>query len=127
MKTKMLIADDDQDAREIIKLALGNDRYEMSEAESIAGLRRLLDGPAPEVVLLDLSFPDGNSLSVLPELKQKWRASKVIILTGYGTVDAAEQAYKLDGSLFLQSKPFDLETLRVLVELAAATKPAARA
>ena len=38
----------------------------------------------------------------------------------------AEEAYKVDPQLFLQSKPFDSETLRALVELALATNLAPR-
>jgi DNA-binding NtrC family response regulator len=120
MKTTILIVDDEADIREWVKLVLGSDNYELTEAWDLAGLRRSLAGPAPGVVILDLKLPDGNSLSVLPELKQKWPASKVILLTGYGTVEAAEEAYKMDAQLFLESKPFDPGTLRALVELALA-------
>jgi len=120
MKTSILIVDDEADIREWVKLVLGSDNYELTEAWDLAGLRRSLAGPAPGVVILDLKLPDGNSLSVLPELKQKWPASKVILLTGYGTVEAAEEAYKMDAQLFLESKPFDPGTLRALVELALA-------
>jgi len=37
---------------------------------------------------------------------------------------AAEEAYKVDPQLFLQTKPFDPETLRALVELALSGSPA---
>jgi two-component system response regulator AtoC len=123
MKTKVLVVDDKAEIREWVKLVLGQDTYDVIEAQDVAGLRRSLAGPAPALVILDLKLPDGNSLAVLPELKQKWPASKVIILTGYGTVEAAEEAYKVDPELFLQSKPFDPETLRALVELALSAKP----
>jgi DNA-binding NtrC family response regulator len=123
MKTSILIVDDEVDLRERVKLVLGSVKYELTEAGDLAGLRRALAGPAPDVVILDLRLPDGNSLSALPELKQKWPASKVIILTGHGTVEVAEEAYKVDPQLFLQSKPFDPGTLRALVELALAGKP----
>ena len=121
MKTTLLIVDDEADIRERVKLVLGSEKYELSEVADLAGLRRSLAGPAPGVVILDLKLPDGNSLSVLPELKQKWPTCKVIILTGYGGVEAAEEAYKVDPQLFLESKPFDPGTLRALVELALAS------
>jgi DNA-binding NtrC family response regulator len=124
MKTTILIVDDEADIRERVKRILGSDKYELTEAGDLAGLRRALAGPAVDAVILDLKLPDGNSLDALPELKQKWPASKVIILTGYGSVEAAEAAYKVDPHLFLQSKPFDEGTLRALVELALASKPA---
>jgi DNA-binding NtrC family response regulator len=126
MKTNILIVDDEAVIREHVRLVLGSDQYEMTEAADLAGLRRSLAGPAPGVVILDLKLPDGNSLDVLPELKQKWPASKVILLTGYGTVEAAEKAYKVDAQLFLHGKPFDPGTLRALVELALAGNPVPR-
>ena len=123
MKTSILIVDDEADIRERVKLVLGSDKYELTEAGNLADLRRSLAGPAAEVVILDLVLPDGNALDLLPELKQKWPASKVIILTGHGTVEVAEEAFKVDPKLFLQTKPFDAGTLRALVELALATNP----
>ncbi len=123
MKSAVLIVEDEADIRELVKLALGNESYAMTEAADVAGLRRAMAGPAPGVVILDLQLPDGNSLALLPELKEKWPDSKVIILTGYGTVEAADEAYRTDPDLFLQSKPFDPGTLRALVELALTGAP----
>jgi len=118
MKTTILVVDDEAEIREWVKLVLGDDKYLFTEAQDLASLRRCLGGSAPGVVILDLKLPDGHSLTMLPELKQKWPASKVILLTGYGTVEAAEQAYKVDPQLFLQSKPLDAGMLRALVDLA---------
>ena len=39
-------------------------------------------------------------------------------MTGYGTAEVAEKAYKVDKSLFLLSKPVDAGTLSALVALA---------
>lgn len=109
--------------RELVRLALASDRYEVSEAADLAGLRRALVGAAPEVVILDLNLPDGNSLAVLPDLKGRWPRSKLIILTGYGTVEVADEAYKSVPDLFLQTKPIDGGMLRALVELAMSRPP----
>lgn len=126
MKTSILVVDDEPVIREFIKVLLGSTQYEVTEGESLADLRRSLAGPAPAVVILDLRLPDGNSLELLPELKQMWPASKVIILTSYGTVEVAEEAFTVDPQLFLLSKPFDPETFRALVELALASQPVER-
>jgi DNA-binding NtrC family response regulator len=124
MKTTILIVEDEAVIRELVSHVLGSETCEVSEVENLAGLRRSLAGPAPALVILDLKLPDGHGLSMLPELKQKWPATKVIILTGYGSVDAAEEAYKVDPELFLLSKPMDPGTLRALVELALSGKRA---
>ena len=123
MKTTILIVDDEAEIRERVKYVLGSDKYEMTEATDLAGLRQALAGPAADLVLLDLRLPDGHALEALPELNQKWPTSRVIIVTGHGTVEVAEEAYKVDPQLFLLSKPFDSGTLQALVELALAGKP----
>ena len=69
MKTSKLIVDDEASIRSQVKLVLGRDKYEMTEAENLADLRRSLAGPAPELVILDLRLSDGNALDVLPELQ----------------------------------------------------------
>jgi DNA-binding NtrC family response regulator len=120
MKARIMIVDDDEPLRAAVKEILTLDGYEMSEAGDVAGLRRAFDGPAPDAVILDLSLPDGNGLAVLPELKQKWPAAKVVILTGYGTMDAAREAYEQMEDVYFESKPFDAGLLKALLELALA-------
>ena len=71
MKTSIKIVDDEASIREQVKLVLGADKYALTEAGSLADLRRSLSGPAPALVILDLRLSDGNALDVLPELKQK--------------------------------------------------------
>ena len=122
MKAKILIVDDEEDLRGIIKDLFEMEGYEVSEAADAASLRRQLDGAPPDIVLLDLKLPDGDGLALLPEIKKKWPKSKVIILTGYGTVDVAEGAFKMDDQIYLQSKPFDAGVLKALVEVALTRK-----
>jgi DNA-binding NtrC family response regulator len=122
MKAKILIVDDEAELRGVVKDLLGMEGYEMAEAADIASLRQRLEGAPADIVLLDLKLPDGDGLTLLPEIKQKWPNSKVIILTGYGTVDVAEGAFKTDDQIFLQSKPFDAGILKALVELALTRK-----
>jgi len=125
MKARITIVDDDKEIRSLIKAIFSMEGCEVTEAADDASLRQSLDGPSPDVVLLDFQLPDGNGLSLLPDLKKKWPRAKVIILTGYGTVEAAEGAFKLDDQLYLQCKPFDPGILKTLVEMALARKSVA--
>jgi DNA-binding NtrC family response regulator len=126
MKAKILVVDDDEGIRQLLRSLLHHDGYEVTEASALAGLRRALLGPPPDAVILDLQLPDGSGLEMLPVLKQKWPGVKVIILTGHGTVEAAEEAYKQMEDVLMQSKPFDPETFRALLELALARSSPSR-
>ncbi len=125
MNAKLLMVDDDEDLRGMVRDILALEGYEVAEAGNAAGLRRALQGPAPDALILDLSLPDGNGLSLLPEVKQHWPGAKVVILTGYGTVDAAHEAYRQMENVYFQSKPFDPGLLKALLELALNQNPGA--
>ena len=126
MKAKILVVDDEKEIRFLVRAVLEAQGYEISEATDSAGLRQCFPNPAPEVVILDLNLPDGNGLALLPEVKQHWPSAKVLILTGYGTVEAAEAAYK-EADVYLLSKPFDPEMLKAMVEMALVKKAPAQA
>ncbi len=117
MKPTIMIVEDEEIIRSSIRLTLENEGYGVSEGADIAGLREALRGSPPAALILDLSLPDGNALEVLPQIKAQWPATRIVILTGYGTVEVAEQAYKVDDQIILQSKPFDSEMLKALLGL----------
>lgn len=114
-----MTVDDEQVFRKLVSIFLEKEGHEVVEAADCASLRSAFDGPAPNLVLLDLILPDGNGLALLPELKQRWPNTKVIILTGHGTIEAAELAYRVGDVLWL-NKPFDADMLKAMVELALA-------
>ena len=80
-KGKVLIVDDDEGIRELFK-ALLEGHYHIAEADSGAALHQALEEDQPDVVLLDLKLPDGNGLSLLPAIKQRWPATEVILMSG---------------------------------------------
>lgn len=116
MQHSILIVEDEPLIRELIKAYLQPVGCLMTEAGDLAGARKAFSGAAPAVVLLDLRLPDGNGLSILPEIKRHWPATRVIILTGDGSIETAEEAYKRD-DVYLLNKPFDAEMLRTVLEL----------
>ena len=76
------------------------------KAYSVAGCLELLKGNQPEVLLLDVSMPDGNGIDLCPEIKAKYPQVKVLMLTSYGelatitrALDAGADGYVLKNSL----------------------------
>jgi DNA-binding NtrC family response regulator len=83
-KGRILIVDDEEGMRDLLKAILEND-YHVAEADCGAALHRALDHEQPDVVLLDMKLPDANGLGLLPAIKQRWPATQVIMLSGAPT------------------------------------------
>ncbi|MEJ5237683.1 sigma-54-dependent transcriptional regulator [Limisphaera sp. VF-2] len=117
MKARILLVDDDPDMRELVGSFLSQNDYEVQTTDSAAGLRSLLDGEAPDVVLLDYKLPETPGavpqdigLTLMPGIRQRWPETEIIILSGHGTLDVAVEAGRLGAYTFI-SKPFELGKL----------------
>jgi len=117
MKANVLVVDDDPVVRELLLDLLVGEGCEASASATAAELQTALTGPQPDVVLLDRQLPDGDGLELLPLVKKQWPETEVIILTGFGTFDAAVEAIKR-GAFHFQGKPFDAKSLLLLVQRA---------
>src|SRR5262245_16633745 len=105
MAKKILIVDDEEGIRESLKLIL-SDHYELILTDSgEQALECLKNDKGIDVVLLDIKMPRVNGLEVLPKIKQSYPDKRVIIVTGYKSVETASEAAKLgvDGYIV---KPF---------------------
>jgi DNA-binding NtrC family response regulator len=116
MKGKILIVDDEAPLRDLLKEVLQGE-FAVTEADSAAALKKLFNGAAPDVVLLDLKLPDANGLDLLPFIKKSWSDTEVVVLTGEATFEAAVQATKRGAYHFI-NKPFDTAALLVTLDRA---------
>jgi DNA-binding NtrC family response regulator len=126
MKAKIIIVDDEEALRMLVRSVLEAQGYEVLEAANLQSVRQFFPDAPPALVILDLNLPDGNGLKLLPEIQRHWPSTKVLILTGYGTVEAAESAYQVT-DVYFQCKPFDAEMLKAMVGMALAPKPSSPA
>jgi DNA-binding NtrC family response regulator len=78
---KVLIVDDQEGMRDLLKTILETD-YHVAEADSGAALHKALDLEQPDVVLLDMKLPDANGLGLLPAIKNRWPETEVIVMSG---------------------------------------------
>jgi len=106
MAKKILICDDEEGIRESLKLILA-DHYELVLTDnSEQCLEFLKNDPAIGAVLLDIKMPKTHGLDVLKEIKEKYPAQKVIIITGYRSVETASEAAGLGADGYIV-KPFE--------------------
>lgn len=113
-KKKILICDDEEGIRESLKLILEND-YDLIFAqngdEAIQGMRT----NRVDITILDIKMPKKDGLETLKELMRINPSSKVIIATGYKSVDIAKEAMNIGATDYIV-KPFDREKITKVVK-----------
>jgi two-component system, NtrC family, nitrogen regulation response regulator NtrX len=105
----ILIVDDEANIRASLEGALGREGYQATTAGSLAEARRLLES-AFDFVLLDVWFPDGSGLDLLPEIIARHSGTTVVMMSGHGTIENAVRATRLGAFDFVE-KPLSLEHL----------------
>lgn len=114
MKKRILVCDDEEGIRESLKLILEKD-YDLIFAQNgDEAIQSMRSAPA-DLTILDIKMPKKDGLETLKELKKISPSSKVIIATGYKSVDIANEALKLGASDYIV-KPFDRDKIRKVVQ-----------
>jgi two-component system response regulator NreC len=80
---RIVLADDHPVVRRGLRLLLdGEDGFEVvAEAGEVDEARRFVRGHHPDVLVLDLNMPGGSSLEAIPELRDEFPATQVVVLT----------------------------------------------
>ncbi len=113
-KPVVLVIDDELGPRESLRILL-NDRYSVVIATSgDEGINMLRSYPV-ETIILDLKMPGKSGIETLEEIRKLSSDVPVIILTGFGTLEAAQKAVHLDIFEFV-SKPFDINEMKNIVK-----------
>lgn len=114
-KTRILVIDDDIPVCRSICMALASDRYIVDTAFS-GEEGMALDKENPyDVFIVDLMMPGMTGLQFLEEIKEKRSQTRVVLITGYPTVETAVKSVKL-GAVDYLSKPFTPAELRQVIE-----------
>ena len=120
---RVLIVDDDDVMRDLMKQALLRREYRVETAKDGNEALQAINAGRVDVVLLDLLMPNRDGFAVLRELQRATPAPPVIVMTGSRAVDIREEAMALGASAYLQ-KPFELGQLLAEVESVLVHQPA---
>ncbi len=86
-------------------------------ARSAEEALRLLEADPSEIVMLDLQLPGISGMEFFERIHQRWPDIQVIVMTGFGDLESARQAIRLDVVDFL-TKPFHLRDVEVSLDRA---------
>jgi DNA-binding NtrC family response regulator len=110
----ILIVEDNESLREMLKMALEGQGHVVVEAGGKAQAIEALERDWPGLVLTDLRLPDGDGFEVLRAAKHRNPRLPVIVMTAYGSSHAV--AAIKQGALALLTKPIDPDDLLSTVE-----------
>jgi DNA-binding NtrC family response regulator len=111
----VLVVDDEASILGTLKKALSLEGYSVDVAGGVAVAEERLGRKDYDLVLLDLSLPDGDGLGLLERIRERDQDLYVIMMSGHGTIDAAVRATRL-GALDFLEKPLSTDRLLVMLE-----------
>jgi DNA-binding NtrC family response regulator len=113
---RILVVDDEALIRWSLVETLSDSGYEViavTDAES--AVQVVKDGAMPfDVALLDFRLPDSNDLNLLSRLRRLTPATRIILMTAFGTPELSQGALDL-GAYCVLNKPFEMSALSPLV------------
>jgi len=130
----ILIADDQQDVLEALRLLLKGEGFQIDTVTSPAGIIAALEESDFDALLMDLNYTRDTTsgregLDLLPQLGDLDSTLPVIVMTAWGSVDGAVEAMR-HGARDYVEKPWDnarlIATVRTQVELGRALRHSQR-
>ncbi|MBL8912706.1 MAG: sigma-54-dependent Fis family transcriptional regulator [Archangium sp.] len=117
MTGRVLIVDDDANLTSTLELGLAQRGYRVVTAARAEEALTQLDAEDIDVVLTDLNMPGLGGLAFAERLANSHPDTPLIVLTGFGSYEAAVAAIKAGAYDFL-SKPAKLEAIIIALERA---------
>lgn len=98
---EILVVDDDSDVLSLLKTSLECEGFHVQAVDSLAAMRHRMKLTKFDAVLLDVFLSNENGLDALEGLVREFPYTKIVMLTGHGSVDLAVQAMRRGASSFL--------------------------
>jgi CheY-like chemotaxis protein len=107
----ILVIDDQQPIRALLRDALEGDGHEVLEASTgLLGLERYRERAA-DLIITDMFMPEMNGLEMMLELNRNFPNVKIIAMSGGPEREGGLHAAKLLGARQTFQKPFDMSAL----------------
>ncbi|HEY4744749.1 MAG TPA: response regulator [Desulfuromonadaceae bacterium] len=111
---RILVVDDEENARIALSKILAREGYEVASACNGYEALDYLRGREVELIITDINMPEMNGLTFLRELNRTHPASTVIMITAYGEVESYIEAMNL-GAFEYINKPLKVDDLKKII------------
>lgn len=116
-RCSVLVVEDETRLREMMLKAIPDMGFPVKGTRTAEEGLRIMEQEPQDVIVLDLNLPSMSGLEFCEIVHQRWPQTRVIILTGYGDLAAAQKAIRLQVVDFL-SKPASLGDIEAALERA---------
>jgi DNA-binding NtrC family response regulator len=114
---RVLLVEDESRLRDMLLRAVSDMGFEAHGVASAEAALRVISERPPEIVVLDLNLPGMSGMDLFAAIRKSHPQTQVIVLTGFGALDAAQRAIHYDAVDFL-TKPCALGDLEVSLDRA---------
>jgi len=113
--TRVLIVDDEEGICSSLAGIFSDEGYETTcVADGDAALAALAAGDSSDLVLLDIAMPGRDGVEILAEMRERWPALPVVMMSGHGTVETAVRTTRLGAFDFIE-KPLSIDKLLLTI------------
>lgn len=114
---QILVVEDDAILRALVADSLSGDGHQVTQVGNGSEALELLSKQGFQLVVTDLNLPGASGLEILDYVHEQMPDTSVVVMTAFGSVDAAVEAMRRGASDF-QEKPLNIEHLRLSVSRA---------
>ncbi len=115
VRERILVVDDAPDTLEIIDRQLSAGGYRVITVPGVTEAVRALESIGIDLVITDLRMPRADGLELVRHVRQNYRDTEVIMVTGYASIPSAVEAMQTGVQEYL-AKPFTEDELLSAVE-----------
>src|SRR5829696_6938963 len=113
----LLVVDDEKGYREVLTVIFESEGHSVRSANNGRTAVEMLRSGLFDVCISDVKMPDMNGVELLRTVREILPDLAVILMTAFGTIDTAREAFKLGADDFIQ-KPFSNDELKLIVQRA---------
>jgi DNA-binding NtrC family response regulator len=114
---RVLIVEDERRLRDMLLISVRDMGWEPSGAGSAESALKLLEQSPFAIAVVDLNLPGMDGLELCERIRQRSRTMQFIILTGFGNLDFARRAIRVEAADFL-IKPCRMDELESAIQRA---------